>query len=289
MPSLTKKLIKGRPYYYLRQCRRVNGKPKIVWQEYLGTPQQLVLRLTHPKPEQVLVTDNQQLYRAQVKTLRREIAKRRRQLHRLQSCLQRHSDHHPRGKKPTLEGIRNRIHALLAGRHMKQLFPVQVTLGKDQIPRLQWSFNPREWAKLDRTLLGKTILFTDQHPWSDERIVGAYRSQFHVEAAFRRMKDPRFLTFRPTYHWTDQKLKVHAFYCVLALMIMSLLRRTLAQAGIPLSIARIAERLSDIQEVVNLYPTPKGAKPRIQMNLSKCDTEQTAMLEALNLSRYHPN
>ena len=30
MPSLTKKMIKGRAYYYLRQCQRVDGKPKIV-------------------------------------------------------------------------------------------------------------------------------------------------------------------------------------------------------------------------------------------------------------------
>jgi hypothetical protein len=57
MSSLTKKLIKGRAYYYLRECRRVNGKPKIVWQEYIGTPQQLALRLTNPKPKEIVVRE----------------------------------------------------------------------------------------------------------------------------------------------------------------------------------------------------------------------------------------
>ena len=117
----------------------------------------------------------------------------------------------------------------------------------------------------------------------------AYRSQSHVEAAFRRMKDPRFLTFRPTHHWTDQKLRVHAFYCVLALMITSLLCRKLAQAGITMSIARMIERLKDINEVANLYPTPKGAEPRMQIDLSQRDAEQTSMLRALDLDRYISN
>jgi transposase len=234
----------------------------------------------------VLVTYNRQLYRAQVNTLRREIAKRRRKLHKLQVSLQRHIDQVARGKKPTLQGTRNRLQNILAGRHMKQLFPAKVKMGKDQIPRLQWTFSDKEWKKLDRTLLGKTLLFSDRDEWTDEQIVLAYRSQSHVEAAFRRMKDPRFLTFRPTHHWTDQKLRVHAFYCVLALMIMSLIRRKLAQAGLPMSIARIAERLKDINEVANLYPTPKGADPRVQLSLSQCDSEQNKMLEILDLGRY---
>jgi transposase len=36
MPSLTKKIIRGKVYYYARECQRVDGKPKIVWQKYLG-------------------------------------------------------------------------------------------------------------------------------------------------------------------------------------------------------------------------------------------------------------
>ena len=32
MASITKKMIRGKPYYYARECKRVKGKPKIVWQ-----------------------------------------------------------------------------------------------------------------------------------------------------------------------------------------------------------------------------------------------------------------
>jgi hypothetical protein len=48
MPSLTRKFIKGRPYYYLRHCQRIDGKPKIVKTLYLGSADQLVARLAAP-------------------------------------------------------------------------------------------------------------------------------------------------------------------------------------------------------------------------------------------------
>ena len=37
MVSLTKKKVRGQTYWYLLECRRVNGKPRITWQKYLGT------------------------------------------------------------------------------------------------------------------------------------------------------------------------------------------------------------------------------------------------------------
>jgi transposase len=31
------------------------------------------------------------------------------------------------------------------------------------------------------------------------------------------MKDPHVVSFGPMHHWTDSKIRVHVFYCVLAL------------------------------------------------------------------------
>lgn len=41
MPHLHKKIQKGRPYYYLREIARVEGKPKVVSQIYLGTAENI--------------------------------------------------------------------------------------------------------------------------------------------------------------------------------------------------------------------------------------------------------
>jgi transposase len=131
-----------------------------------------------------------------------------------------------------------------------------------------------------RAEAGKTILFTDHgQDWSDERIVLAYRVHHHVEADFRRLRDPRYLGFRPTFHWTDQKLRVHAFYCVLALMILNLLRRKLAQSCIVLSIVEIMKQLTEINEVTLLYPAPQPSKePVVQTQLSKMNDLQEKWL-----------
>src|SRR6266513_5680071 len=92
---------------------------------------------------------------------------------------------------------------------------------------------------------------------------------------------------RPSFHWTDQKLKVHAFYCVLALLLLNLLRRKLAQAGIPLSIAKMMDALTDIREVTLLYPGASASqKPFARTVLADIDPTQRQLVKTLGLERY---
>jgi transposase len=233
----------------------------------------------------VLVVFNRPLYRAQLKTLRREIHKRCRKLTALQRALQR-SARRRAGKKPTLAGTEKRLAAIVRGRHMKELFSAQLTQGKSSRVHLRWRFKRSAWQTLQQTLLGKTILFTDRSDWSDEQIVRGYRAQAHVESAFRAMKDPHYLSFRPTYHWTDQKLRVHALFCVIALMITTLLRRQLARAGISVSLARMLDELSHVREVSLLYRDADATSPRTRTVLSDTTDEQNKILAALELTQF---
>ncbi|CAN5804246.1 hypothetical protein BH23ACT12_BH23ACT12_17130 [soil metagenome] len=98
--------------------------------------------------------------------------------------------------------------------------------------KLSWGLDSDAFEQLQTRELGKRILFTDRHEWSTAQIVITYRSQWEVEAAFRQMKDPHHAAFRPIYHWTDQKIKVHAMYSVAALMLMNLAWRQANKAGI---------------------------------------------------------
>jgi transposase len=238
----------------------------------------------------VLVTLNQQLLNAQQKTFTREINKRKRKLEKLQDKLQR-TRPEDRGKKPTVAGVEKKVKEILRGRHMKDLFSTQLIQTQEGLPRLRFQFREAEYRKLKSTFMGKTILFTDHgDDWTDEQIVLAYRAQHHVEADFRRLKDPRYLSFRPTFHWTDQKLRVHAFYCVLALMILNLMRRQLAQSGIVLSIVEMMNQLTGINEVTLLYPAPQRSKePLVRTQLSKMNDRQKKLLSVLGLDRYLPN
>src|SRR5439155_22670614 len=117
-------------------------------------------------------------------------------------------------------------------------------------PDVSYRTDTAALGRLMRTQLGKTILFTDNEDWTDEEIVLGYRAQHHIESAFRDMKNPHFLVWSPMFHCTDSKIRVHAFYCVLALTLTSLLQRALHEKGHDLSLRRMMELLGGIQEVL---------------------------------------
>lgn len=235
----------------------------------------------------VLVTYNENLFISQSQTLLRIIAKCQRQLAQIQEQLRkRRSGEVSRGKAPTVEDVQVKVKACLHARHMKDLFDVQV-VDVNGLPELTYSFANQAWETLQRTLLGKTILFTDNADWTDVEIVRAYRGQAAVEAAFARMKDPYHICLRPQHHWTDQKVEVHVFICVLALMLCSLLQRELHQRGIAKSIPDILDTLGRIREVAVVYPPAKGQQNhRVAVSLTKLTPEEQELYEALGLERH---
>ena len=235
----------------------------------------------------LVVTYNENLYAAQTETLRRLIATRDRHLSDLAAQLGRWRDGKVSGgRPPSLQGVTGKVNGWLRARHMRDLFSVQIG-EEDDLPTLAYDFNQAAWQDLRATLLGKTLLFTDNHDWSDADIVRGYRAQHHIEGAFRQMKRPHRIALRPQYHWTDQKIEVHVFCCVLALLLTSLLQRDLRRHGLQRSLDALFEQLGAIREVGLLHP-PHGShrKPRLQRVLSTLSEDQRALYEALDLKRY---
>ena len=235
----------------------------------------------------VLVTYNDNLFVAQSKTLLREIGKRLQRLRELVERLDRRRRGEIRGgRPPTVGSVRKKVNGWLKARHMKDLFVVEIE-ELDGLPSLTYRFDQDAWEQLQATLLGKTLLFTDNDDWTDAEIVRGYRAQHHVETAFRTMKDPHHISLRPQYCWTDQKVEVHVFGCVLALMLCSLLRRELHRSGIDRSIPDILDELDGVKEVGVVYPPPdESSPPSIQMALSAMSDGQKELYEALALERY---
>jgi transposase len=226
----------------------------------------------------LVVTFNPELFFTQSATLLREL---RRATQRL-TVLQRALAHPPaRGRGRTRAAVEQDVRDILHARHLKGL--VRVTLTDVPTLALTYEVDQAAWTQVQETWLGKNVLFTDQDGWSDEEIVRAYRSQYHIEDAFKRMKDPQFVSWRPLRHWTDQKVRVHAFYCVLALLLAALLRRALAQQQVPLSITQILETLSQIKEVALVYPGPARAP---QIAYSRLTPLQRQLDTALKLDRF---
>jgi len=238
------------------------------------------------RPYTVLTTYNENLFHAQVGTIQREVAKRQTQLREYQATLRRWQRGAVRGgQAPTEASTKKKVACILRGQHMKDLFAADVSVDSKGLPVLRYRFDRRAYEKLEKNQLGKTLLFTDNDHWSDEEIAAAYRGQHHVENSFRQMKDTHYVSFRPVHHWTDQKVRVHALTCVLALLMSSLLRRELAGKGIHISIDRMFDTLGTIREVHVLLSSGRG-RPRLQRTHSQLEPLAEQLFAALDLGRY---
>jgi hypothetical protein len=103
-----------------------------------------------------------------------------------------------------------------------------------------------------------------------------------AEADFRQLKDPKVVSFSPMFHWTDHKIRVHAFYCVLALMVARLMRSEAHQAGIAMSVREMLETLAGIRETVLLYQGDRG-RPRARRMLTELDPAQRRLYDLFGL------
>ena len=226
----------------------------------------------------IVVTFNQNLYDGQLQGLTAHLGKARRKLRDLQTHLQRRRDGNVKGgKAPTLDSLKKQIHAICSAQFVEKLLQAEVQpLGKGM--ELTFRTDQAALDRLCRIQFGKTILFTDNADWTDEQIVLAYRSQYHIEDAFKQMKNPHFLGWSPMFHWTDSKIQVHAFYCVLALLLTSLLQRELAQKGEPLSINRMLEELGGIRETLIVFPRRQGQR---KATTATCLTRMTPLQQRL--------
>jgi transposase len=236
----------------------------------------------------VLITFNQNLLNGQLQGLTASLNKARRKLRDLQQQLRRWRQGKVKGKAPALESVRKQVQAIRSGQFVKTILKAEVCVVCKGL-ELTYSTDQAALDRLCQVQLGKTILFTDNAHWLDEDIVLAYRSQYHIENAFRQMKNPHFLGWSPMYHWTDSKIQVHAFYCVLALLLTSLLQRELARRGEELSVNRILEELGGIQETLIVYPRRQGQRQHTTATcLTRMSPLQNRLFSLLDLKRYAP-
>jgi transposase len=236
-----------------------------------------------------LMTYNENLLAGQLQGIGRNILKCKAELHALQTKLKRWASGKIRkGRKPTIESTEKKVQKILRREYMSEIIITSTTLSEG-FPSLQYQIQQTAIARLSKTVLGKTLLFTDNDEWTDEQIVCAYRAQYHIEHAFREMKNPHFLGWNPRFHWTDQKIRVHAFYCVAALTLVSLLRRELAANRIHLSAEALMENLCAIRETISVYPQGKNQPPKLSPSISRLTKTQRTLYNRLDLGRFRQN
>jgi len=223
------------------------------------------------------------LHAKQVRGFDQTLAKVHRQLSEVEARLARGRTRKARQK------VEAEIAGILAPRWVSRV--VATTLTGDSPTELRLSFGTDDKARsaLEEEIFGKRILFSDKTPAQapTARIVADYRSQEVVEGDFRQMKDPSVVSFSPMFHFTEPKIRVHAFYCVLALMAAKLMVREADRAGIHMSVRALLSSLAGIQETVLLYQGERG-RPRARRMLTEQNATQHHLHDLFGLHHYAP-
>ncbi len=229
-----------------------------------------------------VLTHSKTLHAAQSRGFDQTLAKAQQRLAALGDKLARGKTRRPR------TAVEAEIAAICKPRWVAEVLTTTLTGDKPADLRLSFTIDTAARKKLEARLFGKRILFTNRDTWPVAEVVAAYRSQSGVEFGFRQLKDPHTVSFSPMHHWTDQKIRVHVFYTVLALTIAHLMRRTAEHAGLHLSVRELTSELSDIQETVLRYHDGGKGRPRAQRLLTDMTDTQRRLYNLFGLDRYAP-
>jgi transposase len=188
----------------------------------------------------------------------------------------------PRSGPRTGASADKQIERLLTGQYLRHVLKIVYDAQRTGTERLTWWIDHAALTHLETEVFGKRILITDQHDWTTEEIILAYRGQSRAEAVFRQLKDVDHLAVRPQYHWTDQKIRVHTFICLVALLLCRLVERECRSAGYQGSLSSLLELLSTIRLALVLWPadTPKG-HPHCTWLLEDCAPEAWQLYQHL--------
>lgn len=182
------------------------------------------------------------------------------------------------------EALERRTKKALRREHLAD-FVIATIGGGDDAPTFQWEVDADKRRELERTRLGKRILCTDRHSWTNERIVTAFRGQWNVEEIFRRAKKGGVVPWGPSHQWADASLRLHTFATVLGLMLVSLVRLAL---GTKLSAKATMNALTEI-EATQVRTTSGGMGRRPTWLIAPDITPwQRRAIDTFELGRWMP-
>jgi len=229
-----------------------------------------------------VVSYSESFFTQQLAVLTAAMVKCQDQLKDLQNDLLRWSDSKkPKGPRPKKAEVKDRLKQILSTQHMKDIFSVDLR-EIDGTIYLRYAVNKVELDRLTATRLGRTLLLTNRTKWLATEVITCYHDLAHIEDAFKTMKNRDYLRWQPAFHWTDQKIKVHTLYCVLALLLAALARKIAWEAGHEMSLPAFLKEVSSMKEVALLYQ-PSKSKSKTQFTMNKMSPRQKKLAELFGI------
>jgi transposase len=197
------------------------------------------------KERECILTYSNSLYRGQLKELDENITQACASFDQLNEKLC-----NPKSRiSKTKEVIQSKIKTILAPKHMDTILSTRIYKNNndDFVSRVEYFVNEEMKAKIASKYFGKKLLITDQKSWSTADIIKTYREQDCIEKILRTTKDSDHCAIRPQFHYTDQKIRVHIFCCLLGLILATILHKEVVSKGFAGSKFYILDVLSGIR------------------------------------------
>lgn len=228
-------------------------------------------RMIAGERREVVVVFSAKLHAGQIRGLHQTLSKSWREFEEIGSFA-----------RMTVETAKRKLEKLRKRQYLRALFCYRIDQDGTGPTRVSVWSDWLEYQRLDKRYFGLRVLITDRAEWTTAEIIEAYRGQSKVEAAFRDLKDPRMLATRPQFHWTDQKLHVHAFICVMAYLLITLLhRRAKQKAAFDGSPRRLLAALADLRCCTTIDMTGRKGRPRVRSQLEETSVELMSLAASL--------
>ncbi len=231
----------------------------------------------------VVVYISEKLRQGQIRGVQQNLNKLFQQLNELKEKISKPTK---RGAKRKQEKLSKKIETLIGSHVSKELIDWKLHSKEKDSFLLDFSINDTYYDYLKEQWFGRRILITNRHQWSTEEIILAYWGQSDVEYAFKNMKNPFHLAMRPQYHWTDQKIEVHAFICTIAFLLVMIAYKTAKEkakfTGCPNT---LMEKLSSIRMATFIESPLKKSKGQYKATycLEDMDDDISILAEAMGL------
>jgi transposase len=232
----------------------------------------------------VIVYISEKLKAGQLRGIYQALTKRMKELKEIQKSLS-----HPRAKKRDKVQLEEKIKNLVKEQYIKDLIEWSLKEEPEGRFKLDFNINIENLSEIEDKL-GFRILMTDRHDWSTEEIIKTYWGQSDIENAFKNLKNPYHLTIKPQYHWTDQKIIVHYFICVLGFLLITIIwRQVKDEIGYDHSVDTLLDTLNNIRLATLLEESTTRGRVKAEYKLEEMSEEEKMIMEVLKIKDFHIN
>lgn len=230
----------------------------------------------------LIVYRSKKLYEGQLRGIEKNLKKKSEKLDELNKSLS-----NPRCKKRTRKDIIESIKGIVKGQFVQDIITWKLPRKRKHY-RIEYGVDDTKFEELKKYRLGYRILMTDRHEWTDKEIKAAYHGQSKVEYAFKNLENPYHGSAHPQFHWTDQKIRVHVFTCVLGFLFESVIyRRAQKKKYGQTNYDNLFDRLERIRLAALIEDRGKRKQMDVHYTLEETEPEDELLLDALGIRNFH--